>query len=102
MVQYDKIVLNKLLDRYESSLLSTGKNERTIHIEWQFTKKNLPAYFDESSEEYEKIHILMQRLEEEEMIKIIWKNNKPGYVILKVRLNVDKLEETYNFAKRIP
>lgn len=102
MVQYDKIVLNKLLDRYESSLLSTGKNERTIHIEWQFTKKNLPAYFDESSEEYEKIHILMQRLEEEKMIYIIWKNNKSGHVIQKVRLNVESLEKVYQVVKRIP
>ena len=45
MVPYDKIVLNKLLDSYESSLLSTGKNERAIHIEWRFTKKNILVYF---------------------------------------------------------
>lgn len=102
MVQYDKIIINKLLDSYESSLLSAGKNERTIHIEWRFTKKNLPAYFDESSEEYERIHILMQQLEEKNLIKIIWRDNKPGHVILKVQLNVENLDNAYQYVKRIP
>ena len=102
MVPYDKIILNKLLDSYESSLLSTGKNERTIHIEWRFTKKNLPAYFDESSEEYEKIHILMQRLEDDKLIKIIWKDKKQGHIILKVQLNIVKIDDAYGYVKRVP
>lgn len=102
MVPYDKIILNKLLDSYESSLLSTGKNERTIHIEWRFTKKNLPAYFDESSEEYERIHILMQQLEENNLIKIIWKDHKSGHVILKVQLKVENLDNAYKYVNRIP
>ena len=68
MVPYDKLVLNKLLDSYESSLLSTGKNERTIHIELRFIKKKLPAYFDESSGEYEQIHMCMQQLEDKNLI----------------------------------
>lgn len=102
MVPYDKIILNKLLDSYESSLLSTGKNERTIHIEWRFTKKNLPAYFDESSEEYERIHILMQCLEENDLVKIIWKDKKKGHVIQKVQLNVENLDSAYKYVKRTP
>lgn len=102
MVPYDKIILNKLLDSYESSLLSTGKNERTIHIEWRFTKKNLPVYFDESSEEYEKIHILMQNLEEQEIIKIIWKDKKQGHIISKVQLNIENLKNAYGYVKRVP
>lgn len=102
MVPYDKNILNKLLDSYESSLLSTRKNERTIHIEWRFTKKNLPAYFDESSEEYEKIHIMMQRLEDDKLIKIIWKDKKQGHIILKVQLNIENIENAYGYVKRVP
>ena len=49
MVSYDKQVMHKLLDTYESSILSTGENERTIHIEVKFTKTFLPAYFDETT-----------------------------------------------------
>ena len=102
MVPYDKVILNKLLDSYESSLLSTGKNERTIHIEWRFTKKNLPVYFDESSEEYEKIHILMQGLEDNKLIKIIWKDKKQGHIISKVQLSIENLDNAYGYVKRVP
>lgn len=102
MVRYDKIVINKLLDSYESSLLSTGENERTIHIEIKFTKTFLPAYYDESSGEYEVIHIQMIQLQEEELVQIIWKDKKENHIIQKVRLCVDNLEKAYNFVKRTP
>ena len=32
MVQYDRMVLNHLLDTYENSLLSIGENRRKIEI----------------------------------------------------------------------
>ena len=51
MVQYDRKVLNRLLDTYENSLLSTGENKRMIQIEFRFTKTSIPSYFDESSNE---------------------------------------------------
>lgn len=54
MVPYDKYIVNKLLDTYESSLLSIGENIRTIHVEFRFTKAAIPAYFDESSQEYKR------------------------------------------------
>lgn len=101
MVRYDKLVVNKLLDSYESSLLSTGENERTIHIEVKFTKTFLPAYFDESSKVYETIHIQMHQLEEEGLIQILWKDNKENHIIQKVRLKIDHLENAYAYAKRI-
>lgn len=101
MVQYDKIVLNKLLDTYESSLLSMGKNERTIHIEMRFIKENIPAYFDESSDEYEKIHIFMKQLEQKNLIQIVWSGNKVDHIIAKVRLNVEKLQLAYKYVNRI-
>ena len=102
MVRYDKLVINKLLDSYESSLLSTGENERTIHIEVRFTKTFLPAYFDESSGAYETIHIQMQQLEKEELIQIVWKDKKVNHIIQKVRLNVERLDNAYAFVKRTP
>lgn len=101
MVQYDKVVLNKLLDSYESSLLSTGKNERTIHIEFKFMKKYIPAYFDESSGDYERIHMFMQQLEDGGLIKIVWKDNKKGHIISKVQLNIEQLDTAYAYVKRI-
>lgn len=102
MVQYDRYVLNKLLDTYESSLLSTGENRRNIHIEFRFTKKLLPAYFDESSLEYERIHFFMEELEEKQLIRICWKGKKEGHIIAKVQLNAEKLDEAYAYVRRVP
>ena len=101
MVHYDKLVLNKLLDSYESSLLSAGKNERTIHIELRFIKKHIPAYFDESSEEFEHIHMYMQQLENQNLIRILWKDGKVGHIIQKVQLNIEQLDRAYTYVKRV-
>ena len=102
MVQYDRKVLNHLLDTYENSLLSKGVNKRTIQIEFRFTKTSIPAYFDESSDEYESIHVLMKSLENKALIQIIWKDNKQDYLIQKVRLITDHIEEAYRYVGRKP
>lgn len=102
MAQYNKMVINKLLDSYESSLISTGENVRNIHIEFRFTKKSFPQYFDESSMEYENIHILMKELEHKDFIKIIWKGNKIGHIIEKVQLNIENIQKVYVYVKRVP
>ena len=102
MVQYDKQVINKLLDTYENSLLSIGKNKRNVKIEFRFTKAVLPEYFDESSFVYENIHIQLRNIEEKGLIKIIWKGQKVDYVIQKVQLNTEKLTQAYAFVRRMP
>lgn len=102
MVQYDWKVLNYLLDTYENSLLSTGENKRAIHIEFRFTKTSIPSYFDESSAEYESIHVLMKLLESKKLISIIWKDNKQDYLIQKVRLMTERIEEAYQYVGRKP
>ena len=61
-MQYEGRILHALLDSYENSLLSRGENRVTIHISLPFTPKTMPAYFDESSLEYEKIHAAVRHL----------------------------------------
>lgn len=102
MVQYDKQIINKLLDTYENSLLSIGKNKRNVKIEFRFTKAVLPEYFDESSFVYENIHIQLRNIEEKGLIKIIWKDQKVDYVIQKVQLNTERLTQAYAFVRRTP
>ena len=102
MVQYDKRVINKLLDTYENSLLSIGKNKRNVKIELRFTRTLLPEYFDESSFVYENIHIQMRNLEDEGLVKIVWKDQKVDYVIQKVQLNIERLTQAYAFVRRTP
>ena len=102
MVQYDRMVLNHLLDTYENSLLSIGENRRKVQIEFRFTRTSIPAYYDESSSEYEKIHILMNALENKNMITVIWKDHKHGHFIQKVRMNADQIDEIYRYTGRKP
>ena len=102
MVQYDRKIINHLLDTYENSLLSTGENKRMIQIDFRFTKTAIPSYFDESSNEYESIHVLMKILESKKLIRIIWKDNKQDYLIQKVRLMTDHIKEAYQYVGRNP
>lgn len=102
MVQYDRKVLNCLLDTYENSLLSIGENKRTIQIEYRFTRTSIPVYFDESSSEYENIHISLKELESKNLIQIIWKDNKQDYLIQKIRLMTDHIDEAYQYVGRKP
>ena len=61
-MRYDELILGNLLDSYENSLLSSGKNKVQIHISMSFSKKNMPEYFDESSLIYEeRIKGILQR-----------------------------------------
>ena len=102
MVQYDKKIVNKLLDSYESSTLFSGKNKVAVHIAFPFTRSTLPVYFDESSLVYEEIHAAMQKLEQQGLINIEWKKGKEGHIISKVVLRVEELEKVYNYVSRVP
>ena len=102
MVQYDKKIVNKLLDSYESSTLFTGKNKVNVHIAFPFNRSTLPVYFDESSLAYEEIHAAMRRLEQQGLIKIEWKKGKEGHIISKVVLCTEELEKVYASVSRIP
>lgn len=102
MVQYDIKVLNELLDAYENSRLFSGENKVEIRIAFPFYKKKIPAYFDESSCEYEKIHSAMRELEEQGYIRIVWKKGKENHIISKVVLNPEKLDHAYQYVKRVP
>ena len=102
MAGYDIQILKGLLDSYERSLLSQGKNKVTVHISFPFTRKNLPEYFNESSLAYEKIHGSVRVLEEQELVTAVWKNGKEGHIIEKVLLNDKNVAEAYAYLNRKP
>ncbi len=99
MVQYDKYILNALVDSYENSVLFTGENKVNVTIRFDFNRKNIPAYFDESSLEYEKIHAVVEMLEVKGFVVAKWK--QPG-ILSKVILRQEALEEVYSYLKRTP
>lgn len=102
MGRYDKKIVDKLLDSYESSSLFAGTNKVAVHISYPFNKSSLPAYFNESSLVYEEIHASMRELERQGMITIEWKKGKEGHIISKVILRTEELDKAYAFASRVP
>lgn len=101
-MQYDRLLLNNLLDSYERSLLSSGKNKVQIHIFMAFSRRNMPEYFDESSMVYEEIHMAAENMERLGFLEIQWKNRKPGTIIEKAILNEEKVDEVYQYLHRTP
>ena len=101
-MQYDQLLLKNLLDSYEKSLLSSGKNKVQIHVSMTFSRRNLPEYFDESSMVYEQIHVAAEDMERRGFLKIQWKNRKPGTIIEKVILKEEAVEEVYQYLHRTP
>ena len=102
MGQYERLMLNRLLDTYEASVLSVGLPQRTVHIEMRFTKKNMPAYFQESTNTYELIHRAAEQLEQMGLIAIFWKGGRPGHIIEKIRLCEAEMERAYEMLRRTP
>ena len=76
MKRYDEKVLGYLLDRYERSLLYSGKNKVNRAVSMPVSKKTLPEYFDESALQYEVIHQQLEKLETDGYVRLVWKNKK--------------------------
>ncbi len=100
MAQYERKILNGLLDSYENSLLFTGENKVSINIAYPFTKKSVPEYFDESSLAYDEIHASMKALEVKGYIRIVWK--RADHIISKVLLNEAQIPAVYGYVRRVP
>lgn len=102
MARYDERILNVLLDSYEKSTLSRGKNKVKVQIAFPFTKKTVPEYFNESSLIFDEIHAVMRELERKEFLTIVWKKGIEGHIIEKVLLNITHIELIYDYLKRTP
>lgn len=100
MKDYDKHILNSLVDRYEKSKLYSDANKQNQSVSYPFNKQHLPEYFDDESMVYEKINHSMQKLEAWHFISIKWKNKRAGHIIDKVILNLQQLEAIYHYLKR--
>ena len=81
MKRYDEKVLGYLLDRYELSLLYSGKNKINRTVFMPVSQKTLPEYFDESALQYEVIHQQLEKLEADGYVRLVWKNKKKGHIL---------------------
>lgn len=102
MRRYDEEMLNKLLDRYENSLLYTGKNQRSQTISVPVTKRLWPEYFDPGNLQFKDIHAQLMEMEQKGYISLVWKNNKAGHILEKCVLHTGRADEIYDFLHRRP
>ncbi len=93
-------MLGLLLDRYEKSLLSEGRNRRTIHIVQRMTKSEFPEYYDSASIEYEEIHRQLGELESKGLITLVWRGKKEGHILEKCVLRDESVENAYAMLRR--
>lgn len=102
MRRYDEKILGELLDKYERSLLYSGKNQVNRSIFIPIHKKILPEYFDESALQFDVIHQQLEQLEEQGYVRLIWKNKKRGHILEKCELVIERLEDAYQLLRRKP
>lgn len=102
MAQFDNYVLSELIDSYERSVLFTGENKINTKVTYLFSKEKIPAYYNESSLAYEKVHASMKEAESRGFLSIEWKKGKENHIISRVVLQTDKLQEIYAYLNRTP
>lgn len=101
MKNYKKLILDKLIDSYENSIIYKGDSLRDNKIYFKFDLKNLKEYFDELNYKYkEEIDIACEQLENEELIKIYRGKGFKNHIIEKVQLKLENLQEIYLYLNR--
>lgn len=100
-MDYKKIILGKLLDKYENSqgYKSSGTINRKIYF--QFSEKTIGDYYDEyDSNKKKDIDICCEQLQNNDLIKIHWGKGFNNHNILKVELRVENTDLAYKCIGR--
>lgn len=98
--KYDQMILNKLLSKYERSLVSRGANMQTQNIWFTVNEKCLPEYFDLTSDACEVINRDARALEMAGLVELQWKNKIENHILEKVKLNLSSVDDAYAYACR--
>ena len=99
MKNYERMILNSLLDKYERSKSFTGNNKRGQSFSVKLIKL-FPKYDDEA--EYDLYTSINEAVAELERCEYISLSKKKNGVIDSVTLNTHKLNEIYAFISRTP
>lgn len=101
MKNYKKLILDKLIDSYEGSVIYNGDALRDTQIYFKFNYKNIKEYFDELNYRYkEEIDIACNQLENEKFIKIYRGKGFKNHIIERVQLNIESIQDIYAYLNR--
>lgn len=100
-MDYKKIVLNRLLDKYErSKAYLDGCSVRRIML--KLCSGDMPEYNLEDTPVRELVNSMIQDLAEDGIVKFEWMRFERGNIIDRVWLCLDKTEHAYREAGRVP
>lgn len=101
MKNYKKLLLDKLIDSYENSVIYKGDALRDTRIYFKFNLKSIKEYFDELNYKYkEEIDVACNQLEIEKLIKVYKGKGYKSHIIEKIQLNLENIEAAYLYLNR--
>ena len=101
-MNYKKLLLDRLLDRYEKSRsysLQTISNRRILV---KLLQGDFPEYNVEKTDVRETINSVIQECASRELVEYSWLKHEKGNIIEKVWLRLDSLEKAYSDISRTP
>lgn len=96
-MDYKKILLNKLLDRYEKSKSIYEQTNRRIILKM----KDIKEYDIENFESKKIFHDIINELKNENIIDYSWELYETGNILKEIWLNKDNVEKAYTIVNRI-
>lgn len=102
MMNYKKLLLDRLLDKYEKSRSYSGQTISSRRILLKLLQGDFPEYNVEKTEIRETINSVIQEYAAKELVAYGWLKHEKGNIIDKVWLRLDFLEKAYSEIGRIP
>ncbi|NLM60280.1 MAG: hypothetical protein GX194_14455 [Clostridium sp.] len=93
-MEYKKLVLDRLLDRYEKSKSFKDENSRR-RIMIKMTRGDMPEYDIEKPLVRETFNSVIKELDDKGLVSFEWARYEEGNIIEKVWLNVTRVEDCY-------
>ncbi len=101
MKDYQSLLLNTLIDKFEQSKLYRGENQIAVTISFKFNKKTVPEYFNELNYQMkEHLNDIVKNLALNEFVYIGWEKYEEGNIIKQIDLNLEKVSKIYKLLNR--
>jgi len=101
-MDYKKLILDMLLDKYEESKHYRGDAKVNRRISLFFSRKTFPQYDIENTEVKDSIHHVLYELRDKNIISIQWMRFEEGNLVDKIFLNIENIDNAYIEANRKP
>lgn len=101
-MDYKRLILNRLLDKYERSKLYLGEGTLNRRVLLKMNKKEFPEYDVEVSDIRELVNSIVKELSEKCILDFAWLKYEKNNIIEKVWLRMDNILEAYREAARTP